>query len=92
MRRAFGLLLVPALCLGFGACADEPDDFIGRPVEPGVAPSHEPLTNTLIDNGTPLERQDTAVISDDVALDRATFLGIRSRALYDRLRAAGLVR
>ena len=91
MRISIGLLFMPALA--FGACADDVDTFIPQmPSEPGAVVSNEPIERVLVDTSQQLERPDTAIIDGAATVDRAYLFGRQSRALYDRMHAAGLVR
>ena len=94
MRNLFGLLLVPALAFGLGACADE-TDTIGpnpKPVdEPDFVVPDEPLTSELARNERDLLRPPSADIGQDVTIDTAFQLGRLARSRLDMLRNAGLV-
>lgn len=90
MRGSLGLVLVSVL--GLGACADDPEGPIGRPVDPGVAPAFEPMTEEVVDHDVPLRRPDTAQIEGITTPDTVSSIGRNARAYYDRLRAAGLIR
>ncbi len=92
MRSSIGLLFLPAL--GLGACADDPGPFLPHvPQGPSVEEADEPYTVWLEQTRPPqVVRPDHVIITDEVTSDRAWVLGRRSRAHYDRLRAAGLVR
>jgi hypothetical protein len=94
MRSLFGVLLVPALAFGLGACADETDP-IGPTPRPPTEPDHviadEPLTSDLARNERELLRPPSADIGQDVTIGNAFDLGRLARSRLDRLRAAGLV-
>lgn len=97
MRSSMSLLLVPVLGLGLGlgGCAEDNDDGFnprGDQVPDFVVPDEEPVLDTVVDNAPPYRRPDHVVIGDDVTPDRVFQLGRQSRAAYDRLRGAGLVR
>jgi hypothetical protein len=92
MRSLFGLLLVPALAFGVGACADEPDRYLPNiPQPPDVAQADEPAPTELTPNERVLERAPSADIDQDAVIGSAYDLGRLARARLDRLRAAGLV-
>ena len=95
MRSLFGLLLVPALAFGVGACADDAEPPIVPNPRPPTEPDHvvadEPLTPELARNERDLLRPPSADIGQDATIGNAFDLGRLARSRLDRLRAAGLV-
>jgi hypothetical protein len=87
-------LLVAVFGLGLGGCADEGRDYPNPRDVVGdfVVADDEPVLDTVVENARPYQRPDHVGIGDDVTPDRVFRLGLRSRAAYDRLRGAGLVR
>ena len=90
MRGSLGLVFVSVL--GLAGCAEEIDEPIGRPVDPGVAPALEPMTAELVEYDVELKRPETAQLEGITTPDTASSIGRNARAFYDRLHAAGLIR